>query len=467
MKLPEALIQSLQNVPGFDEYRFIAAHENPEQITSIRVNPAKTGQDGKVFSPTDIDLPLAEVFKNATPVPWCSKGWYLPERPSFTLDPFFHAGCYYVQEASSMFIEQAIKTALPDHYDKPYRVLDLCAAPGGKSTHLASLFPNGLVVSNEVIKTRTGILTENVIKWGTGNIVVANNDSADFTKLEGYFDLVLVDAPCSGSGMFRKDPDAITEWSPENVLHCSKRQQRILEDVWPCLKENGLLIYSTCSYSRLENEDITDWLSTQFGMESIEIPCRQEWNIIQSRSPVSGHFGYRFYPDKTAGEGFFLSSCYKREPAALSLPATRKKLQPASKADAAVLKQYLPAPGLQFLYLEDEILAIPQALEQELTELLATLYVKKAGIKVGKIIRQELLPDHELAASALKINGVHQAPVNPEQAVSYLKKMDINIDASFKGWCLITYGGYRLGWAKILPNRVNNYYPQRFRILKH
>lgn len=468
MKLPQQLIQSLQNLPGFSETAFIQAHENPQQLTSIRVNQAKKNQQNHSFSVTDQQLPITETFSNAQSIPWCADGWYLPERPSFTLDPFFHAGCYYVQEASSMFIEQAVKKAFPDHLDKPYRILDLCAAPGGKSTHLAALFPQGLVVANEVIKTRAGILVENAIKWGTGNIVVSSNDSADFKNLEGYFDMVLVDAPCSGSGMFRKDEEAISEWSPENVLHCCKRQQRILEDVWPCLKENGLLIYSTCSYSQLENEDITDWLGKNFSVTNIQLPLKEEWRIVETQSTDLGYYGYRFYPDKTKGEGFF-TSCFHKN-AAANEPAKRlkKKLNMVSRVEEALLNQQINAPYQRsYFYLEDEIISFPEPWLEDLTELLALIYVKKAGIRVGKIIKNELVPDHELAISTLITNGFEFLELDIQNALQYLRKQDINIQTSFKGWTLITYGSFCLGWVKVLPNRINNYYPQRFRILKH
>ena len=181
------------------------------------------------------------------------------QRPSFTFDPLFHAGTYYVQEASSMFLEQALKQSVD--LSQPLRVLDLCAAPGGKSTLLQSLLnKESLLVSNDVIKSRAAILEENIVKWGAANVVVTNNDPAHFARLENYFDAIVIDAPCSGSGLFRRDPEAINEWSENNVQLCSQRQQRIVADVWPALKQNGILIYSTCSYSAEEDEAILDWM---------------------------------------------------------------------------------------------------------------------------------------------------------------------------------------------------------------
>jgi 16S rRNA C967 or C1407 C5-methylase (RsmB/RsmF family) len=253
-------------------------HDAAVGITSVRVNPAK------------LEIP---VFPNFQPVSWSRYGWYLQSRPSFTFDPLFHAGCYYVQEASSMFLEQALKQCAD--VSKKLRVLDLCASPGGKSTHLQSLLStDSLLVSNEVIRNRAAVLKQNIIKWGTANVVVTNNDPMHFGRLEGFFDVMVIDAPCSGSGLFRRDETAIQEWSPDNVQLCYGRQQRILSDAMPALKEGGILIYSTCSYSRLEDEQIMDWLVEEWGMESLSLQLQEDWNIVTSETPLAT--GYRFYP---------------------------------------------------------------------------------------------------------------------------------------------------------------------------
>jgi len=216
VQLPPSLLASLQSVKGFDEQSFVKTHESGEQITSIRLNPLKS---------KDTLLPTAN-DQLPTKVPWTTNGYYLKSRPSFTLDPFFHAGAYYVQEASSMFLEQAMRQTTD--LSQPLLVLDLCAAPGGKSTLLQSLISrHSLLVSNEVIQSRVNILKENVIKWGSENMVVTHNDPKDFSKLTGLFDVLVVDAPCSGSGLFRRDADAVSEWSESNVQLCSQRQQRI------------------------------------------------------------------------------------------------------------------------------------------------------------------------------------------------------------------------------------------------
>src|SRR5690242_11654187 len=277
--LPAALIDSLQSLPGFDRPAFERVHASGEQITTIRLNPFKKGNSPEMH--TGVPASLTGLIKE--PVPWCQYGYYLKERPSFTLDPQFHAGAYYVQEASSMFLEQALKNSAD--LSRPVKVLDLCAAPGGKSTLVDSIIsPESLLVSNEVIKTRVNTLADNITRWGRANVVVTNNDPKDFARLRGFFDVMIIDAPCSGSGLFRKDPEAIREWSPENVIHCKLRQQRILTDALPALGKAGILIYSTCSYSTEENEAICDWIIDNFSMENITVPVKEDWGIVPSFS---------------------------------------------------------------------------------------------------------------------------------------------------------------------------------------
>ena len=263
---------SLSKINSFDRDAFVQVHESGEQVVSIRVNPLKQHLS------TSLDVLQEHPSTALRAVPWSSSGYYLSQRPSFTLDPLLHAGAYYVQEASSMFLEQALKQSVD--LTQPLLVLDLCAAPGGKSTLLQSVISKeSLLVSNEVIQTRVNILKENIIKWGAGNVVVTNNDPSAFSKLHGLFDVIIIDAPCSGSGLFRRDAEAIKEWSIDNVNLCNQRQQRILADAWNCLKEDGVLIYSTCSYSAEEDEVILDWMNERFKVEGLRLKVEDEWNI--------------------------------------------------------------------------------------------------------------------------------------------------------------------------------------------
>ena len=462
MKVPSSLIDSLIGAAGFDQEAFEKVHQSGEQNTSIRFNSEKPVDIAKIFS----DENNCETVL-ASPVPWNANGYYLSTRPSFTADPIFHGGAYYVQEASSMFLEEALKQSVD--LSQPLRVLDLCAAPGGKSTLLQSaLSDQSVLVSNEVIKSRVNVLAENMAKWGAANVVVTNNDPKDFKRLSGYFDLIVVDAPCSGSGLFRKDPKAINEWSEQNVELCSQRQQRILADCLPALKAGGTLIYSTCSYSPAEDEEICDWLMEQHPLISIELRLKNEWNIITTNAPLSNAKGYRFYPDKLKGEGFFIAAFRKENASgAESRGLTAKgKSERLSSKEIEVVKPWLDK-GDDFFYInqQDEAIAVPLHMENDLAVIQSALYIKKAGVKLGVIIRNELIPAHELAISNIINPQTTALEVDKFTALQYLRKQEITVDSNCRGWVLLTYLQISIGWIKILPNRINNYYPKEWRII--
>ena len=456
MTLPKSLVQSLQNIPGFNKEAFEKVHESGEQITSVRLNPKK------IFNIQ------SSILNKSEKVPWNDYGYYLPQRPSFITDPLIHAGAYYVQEASSMFLEEALKQTVD--LSKPIKILDLCAAPGGKSTLIQSIISDSsLLVSNEVIKTRASILSENITKWGATNVVVTNNDPKDFQRLDNYFDVIVADAPCSGSGLFRKDPEAINEWSEQNVQLCHHRQQRILADVLPSLKDDGILIYSTCSYSKDEDEEICDWLINDCHLASIKYFLHPDWNIVETISAQHNAYGYRFYPDKLKGEGFFIAALKKSDMSTVidrRAGKTRNKTEKISDKEFEIIKPLLKNPqDFSFTKLKDEVLAIPAQFADELAILQSALYIKKAGIKLGTIIRDQLVPDHELALSTIIASSIPTVAVDKETALKYLRKEEIKLDVVEKGWVLLTYQQLPIGWVKILPNRVNNYYPKEWRIL--
>jgi len=460
--LPKKLIQSLQNISGFNEAEFIKVHQSGEQITSIRLNPRKASSI--VNGEWSMKLQHSP-FTIHPKVPWSSHGYYLPERPSFTLDPSLHAGAYYVQEASSMFLEQALKQTID--LTKSLRLLDLCAAPGGKSTLIQSLISKeSLLVSNEVIKTRVHVLTENLIKWGSSNVIVTNNDPKYFTTLENYFDVIVIDAPCSGSGLFRRDPEAINEWSEENVNLCSLRQQRIIADAWPALKENGILIYSTCSYSKEENEDIMDWLAEKFPATNLQLKLEENWNIVETISDRHSNYGYRFYPDKLKGEGFFIAAFQKKDGGGFSYPRQKKTaFERLTKIEEGIARKWIKDDAhVALIKNENAVYAIPENLLNDFNLLKSTLYIKKAGVLLGKITPHELIPEHELALSNLLNKNINAIELSKAQALSYLRKEEIKIDSEYKGWSILKYENYNLGWAKILQNRINNYYPSEWRI---
>jgi len=450
LKLPVALLDSLEGVEGFDKDAFEAIHQSSNQVTSIRLNPFK--QSNSLIS------------SYSQEVTWCKNAFYLKERPSFTLDPVFHAGGYYVQEASSMFLWHILEQLIGND-TKGKKVLDLCAAPGGKSTLLASYFTDGLIVANEVIKSRSAILVENIIKWGLPNIIVTNNDPSHFNKLLDFFDVIIVDAPCSGSGLFRKDPSAVEEWSEENVLHCSQRQERILADILPSLKENGILIYSTCSYSLAEDELIADWLIQKMEMESLEIEVPIDWKIIVSESPTTKSVGYRFYPYLINGEGFYIAAFKKNE---LDLMNKFKEtvLAKPNKIELVQINHFYTLPLDYSAFKQNEaIRVIPESWYFTLTQLASVLYIKKAGIEIGTIKGKDVIPSHELAVSVMDKSTFKSTELNKDESLQYLRRKEMQI-ASTVGWSLVSFQGVYLGWIKGLQNRINNYYPAEWRILK-
>ena len=448
LNFPPNFLESLSGEPGFDAENFINTHQFSETPTSIRINPFKIS-----------------AIKADAQVPWCPEGYYLDTRPSFTFDPLFHAGCYYVQEASSMFIGHILKTIKPD--GEPLKILDLCAAPGGKSTLINSAMqPDDLLVANEIIKTRVPVLADNLSRWGTANVIVTNNDPKDFTRLKGFFDIILVDAPCSGSGMFRKDPAAMDEWSENNVVLCHQRQERILADIYPCLKEGGNLIYSTCSYSHQENEDILDWLCDSFELESLPIPIYKEWGIVETQSPKQKAWGYRFYPGKVKGEGLFAACLRKTGTQEMMGGFKNKEQQKVVMKELDLVKEYITEPSnFYYFKVNDDWMAINRNHIESLNILERNLYIKKSGVRIGKLAGKDLVPDHELALSTIiNKDAVLQTELDKDQAIQYLRRDNISINPTEKGWSLMNFEGQSLGWAKLLPNRINNYYPKEIRI---
>ena len=450
--VPAALLDALEKIKGFNRVSFESVHDSGLQVTSIRLNSSKT--------------PAAETQNLSSSVPWCANGYYLNDRPSFTLDPCFHGGAYYVQEASSMFLEQAVLQTL--NLESPLRVLDLCAAPGGKSTHLQSLISReSLLVCNEVIKSRAAILYENITKWGGPNVVITGSDPQAFGAVENYFDLLVVDAPCSGSGLFRREPEAITHWSEQNVELCSQRQQRILSDAWPALKEEGILIYSTCSYSWEEDEAILNWIENNFNIEGISLRLDPNWNIVETSSSSGKLPGYRFFPDRIHGEGFFLACMRKKEGGTFKKNTLKKSgTSTCSRADMAVIQKWLtPINDLQMFYSGDSISAIPSSL-YPVWQQLQGIYIKNTGMELGKINHGDFIPSHAFALSDLRSGDLLSVNLGLQDALSYLRREPISLPGNLGGWVLIKYENIALGWVKALPNRVNNYYPVNWRILK-
>lgn len=447
MILPPDFISRTQVLLG-SEYPILETALQTESPVSIRINRRKGIGE----------LP-------AERVPWSDTGYYLPERLPFTFDPLFHAGGYYVQEASSMFLEQAIRR----YVHAPVKCLDLCAAPGGKSTHLASLLPEGsLLVSNEVIRSRSHILAENMMKWGSPDVIVTNNDPVEIGRLTHLFDVIVTDVPCSGEGMFRKDPESMKEWSVNNVNLCAARQRRIIHDIWEALKPGGLLIYSTCTYNTEENEENIQYIIEEMGAEALPIPLPQASEItgaFKYTNPV-----YRFLPHKTKGEGFFLAVLRKEEGEVYTYKNRNKNKKEKGKNSPAVppiAYDWLITPEDYTIQIQQDTLsAIPTVHLEDYHRISAELKVVNAGIRLGEIKGKDLIPAQGLALStALNRAACTIQEVDWPEAIKYLKKEPLLLPEGVeKGYVLVTYQQYPLGFVKHLGNRANNLYPQEWRI---
>jgi 16S rRNA C967 or C1407 C5-methylase (RsmB/RsmF family)/NOL1/NOP2/fmu family ribosome biogenesis protein len=444
----------------------VALHFPPdfERIMQDRLGAAYTDFCSSLNAPAPVSIrlnPWKSIADIGQPVPWCTHGRYLDERPIFTLDPLLHAGGYYVQEASSMFLEYALN--MTGGTEQPQQVLDLCAAPGGKSTHAVSLLhPDSLLVSNEVIRGRTGVLTENMTKWGQSNVVVTHNDPADFQRLPGFFDTIIADAPCSGEGLFRKDPDAMLEWSVQHTGLCAARQHRIIHDVWPALKPGGYLIYSTCTYNDQENIANVERLSQELPMAFCELSPDPTWNIEAiSRGNA---IGYQLFPHRVRGEGFFLCLIRKTD-GKPDTHRTKVSLQSPGQQDRREIGKWLTAPERFFLFKHQEsIRMIGLQLAEPLQRLVNVLQIVNAGTGIAEATRNKFIPDHALALSRERSPNSHAViTVDRDEAIAFLRKDTLHRTGP-TGFALIEYEGLGLGWVNVLSNRLNNLYPSSWRI---
>ena len=407
MQLPEDFIRETKQLMGAERFsRYMEAFDE-EAPVSIRLNPQTLGDGSSLFD--NNSAPMSQTKKNRPQmfeqVPWCKEGYYLEGRPQFTFDPLFHAGCYYVQEAASMFIVHVLR----QYVHETVEGLDMCAAPGGKSTAMLSVLPEeSTLVSNEPIPSRAQILLENITKWGAKNCIVTNNYPRDFKKAKAKFDLILCDVPCSGEGMFRKDPATIGEWSLQNVEKCWRLQREIVADAWECLNPGGILIYSTCTFNIKENEENVRWIIDTYEAEPIDIPTEPSWGITGSLLEGFDVPVYRFIPGITRSEGLFV--CVLRKSGEWKVESGKRILK---NKLSSPLKELSAAEQFSFLF-------PPSSFHIDLSYAEALKYLRGEAL---------VLP-----------------PDTP------------------RGLITVTYKGVSLGPVKNIGNRANNLYPKPWRI---
>jgi len=453
--LPKRFEAMMQERLGMHEYEAFAAALQQKPAVSIRVNPKKG----------------PHLFENEETVPWCRYGHYLAVRPAFVWNPLYHAGAYYAQEASSMLFANAID------YSKDLKVLDLCAAPGGKSSlFLSFLSENSFLVSNELVGKRASILYENLVKWGCANNIITNNRVSDFASFKGYFDVVMIDAPCSGEGMFRKDREAVEQWSEGLVTQCAAIQKDILTHAVDLVAPGGLLIYSTCTFESAENEDNLQWIYKNYGhkLEPTTIPIQPEWGVETVDIKVDGNRtqkGYYCFPHRLKGEGQFVSvlrvtgrDSSRNQPKGLG-----RNMKHLNKNELAAIFPYVAAnDDLAFLKLgEDTVFAVPATLVNDISPFIDRMRIKKTGTLIGKLIRQNMIPDHEMVMDNLASPTMPHVSLDLTQALDYMQRKNVALQPGTpKGWIVLTFQGTPLGLAKNLGDRINNHYPAEWRIRK-
>ena len=420
-----------------------------EPAVSIRLNPAKP----------------ANTF-DGEQVGWCQWGRYLEERPQFTLDPMLHGGAYYVQEASSQFVAHLLsKLDLTGR-----RVLDMCAAPGGKTTIYSTLVGReGLVVANDINHGRAMALADNVQRWGMGNVVVTCNEPSHIGAFKHWFDVVAVDAPCSGEGMFRKMEEARTEWTTSSPEQCAMRQREILAEAWKVLRPGGTLLYSTCTFNSTEDEGIVAWLAQEYDEEleaSERVETMEEWGIV--RSDIGPWQCFHFYPHKSRGEGFFAAIARKRDGAVhRSMPKARRKLfSLPAKADLHELEQWVDGRHT-FRVIGDDVYAYNTHVVDEVIALSEYLSVVYSGVSMGRIFKNRLKPEHALALYVgLNRDAVPVVDVSLSDAQEFLRRHDIAAGQFEEGINVVAYMGVLIGFVKRIGVRCNNMYPKDLRIVK-
>ena len=459
MRLPEAFVAAVCRELGEAEGRALCKALDGEPTVSVRLNPAKCAGA----------LPAVVAAEGVRPVGWCAEGRYLPRRPQFTFDAEFHAGAYYVQEPSSQFVGRLLADVGLDGA----RVLDLCAAPGGKSTLYASLVGrDGLVVANEIDRRRAQVLADNIRRWGTGNVVVTTADAERMAEFESWYDVVAVDAPCSGEGMFRKDDAARGEWSEANVRLCASRQDAILRAAWRALRPGGTLLYSTCTFNRSEDEGSLErflaWAGDE-ATESAEVSLDEAWGVVCGRVGVFRTF--RFFPHRAEGEGFFAAVARKAPDAGdrTHVPKARRQVvAPVDRKCAGELSRWVCEPArMRFVEIAGTCYAWPSAQAEALQALSGAVPVIYAGVALGQLFKGALKPDPALALYAgIDRSAVAVAELSGERAVAYLRRQEVSPEGLAEGINLICARGRALGFAKRIGGRVNNLYPNSLRIIK-
>ena len=458
MNLPENFVCEMRSLLGEERFSRLSQALMSSPEVSIRLNHSKCG----------------ESTVEGEPVAWCEEGYYLNERPAFTFDPLLHAGYYYVQEASSMFLHRVLK----QYVSGPVILLDLCAAPGGKTTTALGALPEGsIVMCNEPIRPRAKVLAENLMKWGNPRVMVTNNYPADYAKSGLLFDVVVCDVPCSGEGMFRKDEEARNGWSEELVANCSRLQREIVAEAWNCLKKGGYLVYSTCTFNLHEDEENVAWIREELGGEVLPVDIDDRWGITSSlKSDELSLPVYRFLPGFTRGEGLFMAVIRKeggdkqQEMTAGKTEKKGKERKKPMREDRGGTENLWVNPTDSYLFTSlpatGERVALPHDLVPYYKIAEKQLRILTAGVMLGETKGKEMLPHAALALStAFRRTAFPEVELSYSEAISFLRGETLSLkEGVARGMVTVTYLGAPLGFVKNIGNRANNLYPREWRI---
>lgn len=460
--LPEGFKALMSSETGDERAAILLSALEGEPETSLRINRRKR--------------PAEPLYPEMTPVPWCASGCYLEERPQFTLNPLLHAGAFYVQDASSMVYETIvamIKERMAESGERRAEgltVCDLCAAPGGKTTAILNALPDGSVMlANEFTPSRANILKENLCKYGYPDLIVTNSDTSRLAEMKGIFDLVAVDAPCSGEGMMRKEEAARSQWSEGLIRQCASLQREILANATKMLAPGGYLIYSTCTFNTTEDEDNAAWIAETLGLEAIDTGLAGKHGI---QGQMKGDIPcIRFLPGFTRGEGLFLALFRKPEVEQMEggtlKPKKKGKKEGKEKIDprlAATAKSWIKG-DFDIMNHDGRLLALSRATATLFEALPKGVRIMTAGVEIGEIKGKDLIPAHALAMSTAMAHPFPETELSKETALRYLAKETILLpEGTPKGFVTVTYRGFPLGFLKNLGNRANNLYPSEYRI---
>ncbi len=454
MQVSESFRILLEKAIGHDNMLVaLSALDTPASV-SVRLNPFKKGcaPEGRM-------------------IPWSRYGRILEHRPLFTLDPIFHAGGYYVQDSSSMFVGHVFRSLMKDRRlpeGRPLRVLDLCAAPGGKTTDLAASLreicgDRFLLVANEVMKSRVGVLADNVAVWGDPNVMVTSDDPVAFASLEGFFDVIVADVPCSGEGMFRKDEQARMQWSEDNVALCQARQRRIIADVWPALATDGVLIYSTCTFNRNENDSNVEWIAENLNGKYL-LPSE---GLEDYEGVIRTDRGYSLVPGLVEGEGQYCSALVKAQSDGQNVGFARRERTAGKGKESCVpcgVREML-STDVELRWKGEVLTAVPKGIYPHVALAESVLHVVAAGCALGTVKGKDFIPDADLALSLiLEADAFVAVDVDLDTALAFLHRDAIVLADAQKGFLLVRYEGLPLGFVKNLGNRCNNLHPQGRRI---